>query len=88
MKRRGGYRVYIVRCADGTYYTGSTNDLAHRLTAHNNGHGAKYVRGRGPVTLVYVKAYASCASALRAECRLKQRSRAEKEALIRGSRRA
>lgn len=88
MTRRGGYRVYIVRCADGTYYTGSTNNLTRRLKAHDTGHGAKYVRGRGPVTLVYVKAYASYASALRAECRLKQRSRAEKEALILGSRRA
>ncbi len=72
----------MVRCADGTYYTGSTNDLANRLKLHNNGQGAKYVRGRGPVTVVYVKEYASYASAMRAECRLKKQSRKQKLALI------
>ena len=47
------YYVYLLRCADGTLYTGFTNDLARRLAAHNAGKGAKYTRSRLPVDLVY-----------------------------------
>ena len=82
MKRRGAYYVYLVRCRDGTYYTGSTNDLAKRLKLHNAGRGAKYVRGRGPVRLVYVQAHRDARSALRAECRVKRLTRNAKEALV------
>ena len=51
--REKRYWVYILRCADGTLYTGITNDVPRRLAAHNSGRGAKYTRGRGPVELVY-----------------------------------
>ena len=78
------YYVYLVRCADGTYYAGSTPDLAYRVRLHNAGRGAKYVRGRGPVALVYTKAYRSCSHALKAEWRLKSRTRQQKELLVRG----
>ena len=45
--------VYVVRCRDGTLYTGVTNDLERRVAAHNAGRGARYTRARGPVALVY-----------------------------------
>ena len=48
--------VYMLRCKDGSLYTGWTNDLEHRLAMHNSGRGAKYTRGRGPLELVYSKA--------------------------------
>ncbi|MBI4343038.1 MAG: GIY-YIG nuclease family protein [Candidatus Omnitrophica bacterium] len=75
--------VYIVRCADGTYYTGYTSHLRERIRLHNAGRGAKYVRGRGPVRLVYAKAFRSFRHAAREEYRLKQLRRAQKAALIR-----
>ena len=81
--RRGRYCVYLVECADGTNYTGSTNNLEKRITLHNNGHGAKYVRGRGPVSVVYEQAHRSYKRALQAERALKQLTRKEKEALVR-----
>ena len=49
------WQVYILRCADGTLYTGSTNDVEKRLAAHNAGRGAKYTRARRPCALVYVE---------------------------------
>lgn len=76
--------VYILRCADGTLYTGYTTDLKARVAAHNSGRGAKYTRGRRPVTLVYSRGFRSVGKALSREHALKQLSRAEKEALIRG----
>ena len=83
MPRHGRYYAYIVECADGTYYAGSTNNLANRLTLHNNGRGAKYVRGRGPVQLVYQKAHRDYRRALQAERALKRLTREEKEVLVR-----
>ncbi|MCU1383994.1 MAG: Excinuclease subunit domain protein [Acidobacteria bacterium] len=74
--------VYIVRCADGTLYTGYAGDLAARLHAHNSGRGARYTAGRRPVTLVYTESCATVGDALRREHALKQRSRARKEQLI------
>ena len=75
MQRHGRFVVYIVQCKDQTYYTGSTNNLEQRLKLHNNGNGAKYVRGRGPVTLVYAKAYRYYKNAVKAEGRLKRHTR-------------
>ena len=75
--------VYMVECADGTYYTGATKNLERRLTAHNAGQGAKYLRGRRPVRLVYAKAYRNYQAVLRAEWRIKQRTRQEKETFVR-----
>jgi putative endonuclease len=75
--------VYIVRCADGTYYTGYARDPQARAEAHNSGRGAKYTASRRPVVLVYVKRCRSKSSALRQEYQLKQLSREKKETLIR-----
>ena len=83
MVRRGSYYVYMVQCRDGTYYTGSTNDLKHRLKLHNAGNGAKYLRGKGPVTVVYMKEYWYYKRALDAERQLKKLTRKQKEELIR-----
>jgi putative endonuclease len=75
--------VYIVRCADGTFYTGYARDPHARADAHNSGRGAKYTAGRRPVVLVYVKRCRSKSAALRLEYRLKQMTRAKKQTLIR-----
>jgi putative endonuclease len=75
--------VYIVRCADGTLYTGYARDPEAREKAHNAGRGAKYTAGRLPVSLVYAEACESAGAALRRERQLKRVTRARKEALIR-----
>ncbi len=72
----------MLRCADGTLYTGYTINLKARVEAHNAGRGAKYTRGRGPVTLVYKRGFRSIGKALAREYALKQLTRTEKEALI------
>lgn len=77
------YVVYILRCADGTYYTGITNDIDKRVAAHNAGKvGAKYTRGRLPVSLVYTEPAASRGEALVREAQVKRLSRGEKQRLI------
>ena len=83
IERSGKYYVYIVRCTSGTYYTGYTNDLDARIKLHNKGHGAKYLRGKGPVELVYAKEYCYYKNALHAERNVKKLTRAQKEELIR-----
>lgn len=74
--------TYILRCADGTLYTGWTNDLPRRLQAHNAGTGAKYTRARRPVRLVYQESFPTKQEAMRREWEIKQYSRAEKLQLI------
>jgi putative endonuclease len=74
--------VYIVRCADGTLYTGYARDPDARVQVHNRGRGARYTAGRRPVRLVYVESCESVGDALRREMALKRCSRAEKERLI------
>ncbi len=74
--------VYILRCSDGTLYTGITNDLAARLEAHNNGTGAKFTRGRVPVTLLYHETCASRSEALKRELAIKKLGRQQKQLLI------
>lgn len=74
--------VYILRCRDDTLYTGMTDDLDRRLEAHNSGKGAKYTRGRGPVTVVYREACADKSTALKREHAIKTLTRAQKLALI------
>jgi len=76
------WTVYILRCADGTYYTGITNDLAQRIKAHENGTGAKYTRGRGPFQIAYQEECESRSQATKREIAIKALSRAEKTALI------
>jgi putative endonuclease len=75
--------VYIVRCKDGSLYTGATNDLEKRVTAHNAGRGARYTRSRRPVRLVYSRRVRDRSRALSVEAKLKQLTRVEKQALIR-----
>lgn len=76
------YYIYILKCRDGTYYTGYTNNVEKRVSIHNSKKGAKYTRGRTPVTLVYQESFSSKQEALKREYRIKQMSRVEKEALI------
>lgn len=76
------YYVYILRCADDTLYTGSTNDLARRVETHNRGRGAKYTRSRLPVKLVYHEELADKSAALRREAEVKKLTRQEKLNLI------
>lgn len=74
--------VYILRCGDGTLYTGSTDDVARRLETHRAGKGAKYTRGRGPLELVYSEGCPDRSAALRRECAVKHLTRREKLRLI------
>jgi putative endonuclease len=74
--------VYLVRCSDGSLYTGITTDPPARVRAHNAGLGATYTRVRGPVSLVHVEAAAGRSAALRREWTIKQWSRADKERLV------
>jgi putative endonuclease len=67
--------VYILRCNDGTLYTGWTNDLINRVNIHNKGKGAKYTRARLPVKLVYYETYNSKRDALKREYEIKQYSK-------------
>jgi len=83
IRRWAKFYVYIVECQDGTYYTGYTNDLAERIKLHNKGYGAKYLRGKGPVNLVYAKEYHYYKNVLHAERKLKGLRRSQKDALIR-----
>jgi predicted GIY-YIG superfamily endonuclease len=74
--------VYILRCADGTLYTGYARDPGRREKVHNAGRGARYTSGRRPVRLVYAERCKSAGAALRREHELKRWSRAKKETLI------
>ncbi|WP_276887066.1 GIY-YIG nuclease family protein [Anaerococcus lactolyticus] len=74
--------VYIVRCEDGSLYTGYTTDVKERLITHNSGKGAKYTRSRLPVSLVYYKRVDSKSIGLRLEARIKKLTKKEKEALV------
>ena len=77
--------TYILSCADGTLYTGWTNDLDRRLAAHNAGRGGKYTRARLPVTLVYYEEFAAKEEAMAREWAIKQLTRSEKLKLIEGT---
>lgn len=77
--------VYILRCADGTLYTGYALDLDQRCAAHNAGRGARYTAGRRPVEIVYAESCDTVGAALKREHALKRLSRKSKEALIRSA---
>ena len=79
------WQVYILRCGDGTLYTGITNDLEQRLKAHNEKRGARYTRTRLPVTLVYQEEAASRSQASRREITIKKLPRQKKLELIAAS---
>lgn len=74
--------LYILQCRDGTLYTGITDDIDRRMTQHNAGKGAKYTRGRGPVTLRYREECQSHSHALKREIEIKKLTRAQKQALL------
>ena len=74
--------TYILRCADGTFYTGWTNDLEKRLEAHNSKRGAKSTRGRLPGELAYFEEFETETEARKRECAIKKLKRKEKEKLI------
>jgi putative endonuclease len=74
--------VYIIECRDGSLYTGYAMDVRRRLEEHNQGVGAKYTRGRGPVTLRYVELCLDKSEAMRRERAIKQLPRSAKETLI------
>ncbi len=76
------YWLYILQCGDGSLYTGVTNNVERRLSAHRAGRGAKYTRGRGPLTLVYREPCGYRSAALRREWAVKRLPRADKLALI------
>ena len=76
------YYTYIVRCADDTFYTGFTNDVKKRIAMHNAGKGAKYTKGRLPVSLVYFEEHYNKHDALSREWHIKSMTRFQKEELI------
>ncbi|QAT50424.1 GIY-YIG nuclease family protein [Caproiciproducens sp. NJN-50] len=80
--KKAGYYAYMLRCSDGTIYSGYTTDPYRRAAMHSRGKGAKYTRSRLPVTLVYQERFATKSEALRREAALKKLSHAEKIALI------
>lgn len=74
--------TYILRCKDGSLYTGWTNDLENRLKMHNSGLGAKYTKGRGPCELVYFETFDNKNDALKREYAIKKLPKEKKEELI------
>ena len=76
------YYTYMLRCADGTLYSGYTTDPCRRTALHNRGKGAKYTRSRRPVELVFVESYPTKSEELQREAALKKLSRAQKLLLI------
>jgi putative endonuclease len=83
LKIKQAYSVYILECADGTYYTGITTDLARRIDEHNHsGKGARYTRARRPVTLRYHETCADKSHALKREITIKRLTRTAKTHLI------
>jgi putative endonuclease len=76
------WTAYILKCADGTLYTGITNDLEGRLAAHEGGTGAKYTRGRGPFRVVFTESHPTRSAASKRELEIKRMPRAEKMRLL------
>ena len=80
-KKEENHYVYMVECADGSYYTGYTNNLEKRIKVHNSGKGAKYTKARLPVRLIYWECFESKQEAMRREWKIKQMPRRKKEEL-------
>ncbi|MFC7394714.1 GIY-YIG nuclease family protein [Scopulibacillus cellulosilyticus] len=78
------YTVYILECADGSYYTGYTVNIDRRMIAHEQGKASKYTRSRRPLKLVHQEKYESKSDALKREYAIKQLTRTEKEMLVEG----
>lgn len=79
---KGMNYTYILKCGDGTLYTGWTNDLEKRVAAHNAGKGAKYTKSRRPVELAYYETFETKEEAMQREYRIKRMTRSEKEHLM------
>lgn len=75
------WTLYILRCGDGSLYTGITNNLMQRFEAHQAGTGAKYTRGRGPLTIIHTETHSNRSTASKREHTVKALSRQEKLAL-------
>ena len=88
MSSTSDWSLYLVRCADGALYTGVAVDVARRLSEHREGRGrgAKYLRGRGPLALVFQSVVGDRAAALRLERRVKGLKKAQKQEIIDGTR--
>lgn len=76
------YYFYIAKCADGTLYSGQTNDLPKRLEKHNSGKGAKYTAYRKPIKIVYSEEFSTRGAAMKREAEVKKLSRKEKLKLV------
>ena len=74
--------TYMVRCQDGSLYTGWTNDIEHRIEAYNSGRGAKYTKARRPVKLVYYETFLTKQEAMKREYEIKRMTKREKESLL------
>ncbi len=77
-----GWDLYIIECADKTYYTGITTNIDRRIAQHNAGTGAKYTKGRTPVSLVYTESFKDRSQASKRELEIKSFSKAQKKILI------
>jgi putative endonuclease len=87
-EQRKGFSMnytYILKCSDGSLYTGWTNDIVKRLEAHRSGKGAKYTKGRGPLELVYLERWDTKSEAMRREAYIKSLSKAQKLDLLASS---
>lgn len=82
MREKSAFYVYVLACADGTLYTGYTNDVEQRVRTHNAGKGAKYTRSRTPVEVVAQACFATKHEAMSAEFRFKHLSRCAKDSLL------
>ena len=76
--REKKWYVYLLECSDGSYYCGITTDLSRRVSEHNNGSGAKYTKGRGPVRLIASKEVENRSSALKLEVSVKKKKKSDK----------
>ena len=85
MKETERNYTYMLKCGDGSLYTGWTNDIVGRLAQHRSGKGAKYTRGRGPLELVYLEVYDTKSEAMSREARIKHFSRNEKLQLLKSN---
>lgn len=77
--------TYILKCKDGSLYTGWTNDIENRLENHRSGKGAKYTKGRGPLELVYLEVHDTKSEAMRREAYIKRLTKIQKLDLLRKS---
>jgi putative endonuclease len=84
IERKGRYWVYIIKCKDGSYYTGYTNDLENRVKLHKSGKGAKYLRGKGPLKLIHSEEYKYFRNAIKRENEIKSLTKPEKKEIVLG----